>query len=347
MVTDRGSHSPGDDPELTARAAWLYYEASLTQAEISAQLRIPPARVQRLIARAARDGLVRILIEGDLAGCVALERALIERFSLTYCRVVPALPETPTESIAASRLISSLGRAAASFLHETFERGQHRVIGFGHGRTLAATVDHLPREAHAQLKVVSVVGGLAQRIDANPFDVIHALAEKTGAAAYLPPVPFYAQSRADRRVLLRQRGVAEAFSVAAEASLYVMGIGEIGRTASLCQTGMVLAQELEQTRHDGAVAEALGSFFDADGKRIRTELHDRLIGIDLQEIKGREVLAIAGGTEKHAAIAAILRGRLITGLITDERAAAFLVARAEHDALDAPASRPARKRQTA
>ena len=56
------------------------------------------------------------------------------------------------------------------------------------------------------------------------------------------------------------------------------------------------AAEFEQARHDGAVAEALGSFFDAEGKRIRTELHDGLIGIDLQENKGAEVLAIAGGT---------------------------------------------------
>jgi DNA-binding transcriptional regulator LsrR (DeoR family) len=328
VVTDRGDRPSGDDTELVTRVAWLYYEASLTQAEISAQLRIPPARVQRLIAGAARSGLVRILIEGDLAGCLGLERTLIERHGLTYCRVVPALPDASAAAggAASSRVISSLGRAAAAFLHETFARGQHRVVGFGHGRTMAATVEHLPREPREGLKVVSIIGALAQRIDANPFDVIHALAEKTGAAAYLPPVPFYAQSRADRRVLLRQRGVAEAFAVAAEASLYVMGIGEIGRTASLCQTGMLLPEELEQARRDGAVAEALGSFFDAGGRRIRTELHDRLIGIDLAESGDREVVAVAGGMEKQAAIAAMLRGRLITGLITDERTASSLVA---------------------
>lgn len=326
MPTDRDNLSSVRDAELTMRAAWLYYEASLTQAEISEQLQIPPARVQRLIARAARDGLVRILIEGDLAGCVMLERALIERFGLIYCRVVPALPGTEPKSASSSQMISSLGRATAAFLRETFERDQHHVIGFGHGRTLAAAIDHLPREPRAGLNVISVVGGLAQRIDATPFDVIHALAEKTGAAAYLPPVPFYAQSEADRRVLLRQRGVAEAFSMAAAASLYVMGIGEIGATASLCRTAMLLPQELEQARLDGAVAEALGWFFDIDGRRIDTELHDRLIGIDLQEIKGREIVAVAGGVEKHTAIAAILRGRWISGLITDEETARQLVA---------------------
>ncbi|HWA79164.1 MAG TPA: sugar-binding transcriptional regulator [Acetobacteraceae bacterium] len=326
MPHDPGNRSEADHTELATRAAWLYYEASLTQAEISAQLRLAPARVQRLIAQATRDGLVRILIEGEFGGCLALERALIERFSLSYCRVVPALPETkPTGSSAPSRLISSLGRAAAGFLHETFGRSVHKVIGFGHGRTVAASIEHLPRFPHPGLTVVSVVGGLAQRIDETPFDVIHALAEKTGARAFLPPVPFYANSRADRAVLMRQRGVAEAFEIAARATLIVMGIGEVAPTASMCQTGMVLAAELKQAQRDGAVAEALGSFFDAEGQRIETEFHDRLIGIGPDSLAGREVLAVAGGPEKVAAIRAILRTQLVSALITDERTAANLV----------------------
>ena len=314
----RGGVPPGDETELATRAAWLYYEASLTQAEISEHLRIPPARVQRLIAGAARDGLVRILIEGDLAGCLGLERRLIERFSLTYCRVVPSLSD---EATGTRRIIPSLGRAAAAFLHEALSRGGHSVVGLGHGRTMAAMIDRLPREMRGGLKVASIIGGLSRRTDASLFDVIHALADKTGAAAYLPPVPFYAQSRADRRVLLRQRGVAEAFDVAAEATLYLMGIGEIGQTASLSQTGMVLPEELDQASRDGAVAEMLGLFVDARGTQIRTELHDRRIGIPLPVPEGREVLAVAGGPEKRTAITAILRGRLITGLITDETTA--------------------------
>ncbi|HUC18509.1 MAG TPA: sugar-binding transcriptional regulator [Acetobacteraceae bacterium] len=349
---DPGNRSDADHTELATRAAWLYYEASLTQAQISTQLRLAPARVQRLIAQAARDGLVRILIEGEFGGCLALERALIERFSLSYCRVVPALPETgPTGSSAPSRLISSLGRAAAGFLHETFGRSVHKVIGFGHGRTVAASIEHLPRFPHPGLTVVSVVGGLAQRIDETPFDVIHALAEKTGARAFLPPVPFFANSKADRVVLMRQRGVAEAFEIATRATLIVIGVGEVAPTASMCQTGMVLTAELKQAQRDGAAAEALGSFFDAEGQRIETELHDRLIGIGPDTLVGREVLAVAGGLEKVAAIRAILRTQLISALITDERTAASLVGGpiAGHppaaDASARPTDRQRRKRK--
>ncbi len=349
MPHDPGNRSQADHTELATRAAWLYYEASLTQAEISEQLRLAPARVQRLIAQAAREGLVRILIEGEFGGCLALERALIERFSLNYCRVVPILPETgPTGSSAPSRLISSLGRAAAGFLHETFDRSIHKVIGFGHGRTVAASVEHLPRLPRPGLTVVSVVGGLAQRIDDTPFDVIHALAEKTGARAFLPPVPFYANSEADRAVLMRQRGVAEAFAIAAQATLIVMGVGEVASTASLCHAGMVSAGELKQAQRDGAVAEALGSFFDAEGQRIATGLHDRLIGIGPDGLVGREVLVVAGGLEKVAAIRAILRTQLVSALIIDERTATSLIGSraAMHPAAsDTPARPAARQRR--
>ena len=35
----------------------------------------------------------------------------------------------------------ALGTAAARYLREIFEGGEHRVVGVGHGRTLAAAVD--------------------------------------------------------------------------------------------------------------------------------------------------------------------------------------------------------------
>ena len=38
---------------------------------------------------------------------------------------------------------------------------------------------------------------------------MHRLAEKTGAAAHVTPVPFFANSVDDREILLSQRGVSD------------------------------------------------------------------------------------------------------------------------------------------
>lgn len=317
MANDRGNRSGGDDAELATRAAWLYYEASLTQAEISAELRVPPAKVQRLIARAMRDGLVRILIEGDMAGCLTLERALSTAHGLNFCRVVPAIPGVAP--------FSGLGRAAAAYLYGAIESGAHRIIGVGHGRSLAAMVDHMPHIERPDLTLVSVIGGVPRRVGANPFDVVHALAEKTNAAAWVMPVPFYANDADDRVVLLRQRGVTETLDLAARSSLFVMGIGEVTESAFLCQSGMMLASEITEARALGAVGEAFGTFYDQAGQRISTTLHDRVIAVDMDAMRHREVLMVAGGIEKLAALRAMLNTGLPTGFITDEPTARALL----------------------
>lgn len=318
MAEDRKNRDSADDAQLAARAAWLYYEASLTQAEIGHRLRVPPAKVQRLIARARVDGLVRVIIEGDLAGCLGLERGLTDRFKLDFCRVVPELPP-------GSNLFSALGRAAASYLHDAFSKGRHKIVGVGHGRTLGAAADHLVRDLFPGLTIVSVLGGVPRRIAADPFDVVQALSEKTGAEAYLLPVPFFANTPEDRAVLLQQRGVPETFQVGERADLFVFGIGEVSESGFMCKSGMILPEEIALARQDGAVAEVLGSFYDSDGKRVATELHRRVIALPPEAMRGRVALAIAGGLEKAAAIHAMLKSGLITALITDERTAQTII----------------------
>ena len=50
-------------------------------------------------------------------------------------------------------------------------------------------------------------------------------------------------------------------------------------------------------------------------------MHKRVIAVEPVAMAGREVLAVAGGAAKSAAILAVLRGRLLSALITDEPAA--------------------------
>lgn len=309
--------SPEDT--LATRAAWLYYAGGMTQAEVAEALGVSPLKAHRLIARAGRIGVVRVFVEGPIADCLPLERHLAREFGLNFCRVVPTLPP-------ATLPLRSLGLAAASVLLSALENGRHRIIGVGHGRTLAAAVDHLPRLPRPDLRFVSLLGGVPRKMSANPFDMIHRLAEKTGAEAYLLPVPFFANSAADRAVLLAQRGVAEAMALAREATLCFVGIGEVGGAeAFLRQTGMISPDEQTALTAAGAVGEVLGCFLDARGRPVATPLHERLIAIPFFDLAGREVYGVAGGEAKVAAIAAVLRTRILTGLITDELTARRLL----------------------
>ena len=50
--------------------------------------------------------------------------------------------------------------AGSRFLRRALESGEDKIIGFGHGRTLAASVSMLPTMSVEKVKLVSLLGGL-------------------------------------------------------------------------------------------------------------------------------------------------------------------------------------------
>jgi DNA-binding transcriptional regulator LsrR (DeoR family) len=307
-----------DEASLATRAAWLHFAGGLTQAEVAERLNVQSTKAHRLIARANREGLIRIFIDGPIADCVALEQALSARYGLKYCEVAPDLGEEGLP-------LKALGVVGARFLRTAIERGEDAVIGVGHGRTLAAVVEHLPRTPAGKVRFVSLLGGLTRKFAANPFDVIHRLAERTGAESYVMPVPFFANSAEDRSVLAAQRGVIDVLALARQASLLLIGIGTVDHDASLVTSGMIELGELDEVRRAGGAGEVLGTFFDAAGRPVETVLTARTLALDTAEMGRRKTIAIAGGLHKTAAIRAILESRLLHGLMTDERTARSLV----------------------
>jgi DNA-binding transcriptional regulator LsrR (DeoR family) len=310
--------APDPESSLAIRAVWLHYAGGLTQAAVAERLGIPSVKAHRLIARAVADGVVKVSIDGDIVECIDLEDRLAARFGLDFCEVAPDLGERDLP-------LRALGLAGAGFLRREIERGEHRVIGLGHGRTLAAAVHALPRLDAGGVRFVSLLGGLTRNYAANPYDVMHRLAERTAAQAYVMPVPFFANSVEDREVLLVQRGVREVFEMADRASLKVVGVGTVDRRAQLVSSGMIEPDEIDEVAASGGAGELLGHFFDAQGRIIATSLTARTLAAALAEPGASRMVAIAGGAEKTAAIAAVLRSGRADGLITDELTARALL----------------------
>lgn len=306
------------ETSMAVRAAWMHYAGGLTQAEVARRLGLTSLKAHRLITRANQNGLVKVFIDGDVAECVALEADLSARYGLDYCEVVPDFDQDDLP-------LRALGIAGAQFLRREIERGETPLIGVGHGRTLASCVEHLPRRNAGDTRFVSLLGGLTRKFSANPHDVIHRLAECTGAEAYVMPVPFFANSAEDREVLLAQRGISEVLDLARQASLFFVGIGTAEPEASLVSTGMIERAEIAEVKANGGAGEMLGHFFDDDGRPIDTMLTERTLALGRADLGGRRIVAVAGGEQKTRAIRSILKSRYLGGLITDERTARALV----------------------
>lgn len=307
-----------NEDSLAVRAAWLHYIGGFTQSAVAKRLGIPSVKAHRLIAKAVAEGVVKVRIDGEIAECANLEVELSTRYGLSYCEVAPDVDD---DNLA----LTTLGHAGADFLRREIEHGEAPVIGLGHGRTLSAAVHHLPRITATGIKFVSLLGGLTRNYAANPYDVMHRLAEKTGTQAYVMPVPFFANTAEDREVLLSQRGVSEVFHLAKSAALKVVGIGTVDRQAHLVKTGMLQPEEIDEIAGLGGVGEVLGHFFDPKGRMLETSVTARTLTASFSDTGKDRIVAIAGGPAKTDAIRAVLHSHRIQGLITDERTAKELL----------------------
>lgn len=311
------------DDALLVRTAWLYHVAGLTQEEVARRVGLHRSRVNRLLAEARERGLVSVTIHHESGRELDAERAIAERFGLDFCLSTPAIGvegdvAADPAALRMQGLIArrAVGTAGANFLRGKLGEGPIKV-GVSWGRTLEQVAQQLSGVRNPQALFVSLLGSLTRNSASNPFEVVQAFAARTGGEGHFLPVPFIADSAADRDVLLSQRSVAEALALARSADLFLISAGELTETAFLRAQNMVSAEELRDIRGRGAVCDTLGRLFDAGGREVRHELSGRTLAVDPEDLRGRRAVLVAGGLEKTDAIDGLLRAGLVAGLITD------------------------------
>jgi DNA-binding transcriptional regulator LsrR (DeoR family) len=305
--------------DLAARAAWLYYVAGNTQDEVAEKLSLSRQAAQRLVALAVGEKLIKFRLDHPLAEAVALGEALRERFGLVCCAVEPADPATEATT-------ASVAIGAADLLASYLARREPLVIAFSTGRTLRAMAAELPAMSCPQHKLVSLIGAVSHEGRAGGFEVVMRLAERTGAECYPMPTPVIASSAEEKHLLQTQRSYAVIRDLVRDATAAFVGIGQIGWGAPLHRDGFVTDREVTDLVDRGAVGEIAGWAFDSAGRLLEGGTNERVAGLPPTELGSAQIVGVAGGLEKVAAVRAALRGGLITGLVTDERTAAAVLA---------------------
>jgi DNA-binding transcriptional regulator LsrR (DeoR family) len=323
------------DEALIVRTAWLYYMDELTQAETAKRLGLPRTRVVRLLSEARNRGLVSITIQQDSIRDLEIEAKLAHQYGLDFCLATPptGLPrrERDTALVAVQGLLArrAVGSLAANLLKGKLLGGHPLTVGISWGRTLEQMALHLGGVRNPKAQFVSLMGSLTRNSASNPFEVVQALAARTGGEGHFLPVPFVADTEADREVLMSQRSVGDALALACSADLFLISVGELAETASLRQQEMISAAELASVRAMGAVCDALGLFFNSNGQCVQHEVARRTLAIDLERLRGRDVMLLGAGISKTEAINGLLRTGLVRGLVIDGDTARLLINRAQ------------------
>jgi DNA-binding transcriptional regulator LsrR (DeoR family) len=303
--------------DLAARAAWLYYMAGNTQDQIAVKLNVSRQAAQRLVAAAVSDGLITFRLDHPIAACVDLAEQLRRHFPLDYVEVVPG--DCDGDGLV------GLAAAAARQLEVHLAPKTPTVLAFSTGRTLRATVAQVAPMERPQHTVVSLVGTMTRDGRASPYDVVMRLADRVGAMCYPLPTPVVTDTAGERDLLLSQRPYRAIQALADQAKVVFLGVGTMDAKAPLLVDGFITAEEFRALTRAGAVGEVAGSAFNADGHLIQSPVSARSTAIPIEPDRKRLTIGIAGGRAKAAAIAAALRGHLLSGLITDEAAAHAIV----------------------
>jgi DNA-binding transcriptional regulator LsrR (DeoR family) len=291
---------------LLASVARRYYLDGRSKVEIGQEFGLSRFKVARLLDTARDSGLVHIEIRHEGIVDLDLSARFRETFGLRHAIVVDA-PDDPVH------LRQQLGRAAGELLAEVMT--SQDVLGLAWARSVSAMGSALP--PLPAVPVVQLTGALSLPDGGNSsIDLVRDVARVTGGPAYVFYAPFIVSDTATARALRRQPEIARAFS---QLPRVTKAVAALGRWVPGESTLHDAADERDQRalQELGVCAEISGVFLTADGEPVTTELGERMIGVDAEQMRAiPEVIVIAYGTAKAAALGAALRSGLVGGLVT-------------------------------
>lgn len=311
--------------DLLVTVASLYYELNQNQQEIADRLEISRSSVSRLIKEARDLGIVEIRINRPTYRDYVLEQALLDAFGLQDAYVLTTRQEQGDDE----RLVA-VGRLAAIYLKRVIDvLPPHSCIGIAWGTGVHAAVQAVQEDHGRQLDVVQILGsvGAPDPVIDGP-DLARTLAAKLGGRHHDLHAPVLVEQEGLRAMLYNESSVREGLRRARSVALAVTGIGTVqDEAASFLRAGHLSVADLAHLRALGVVGETVGRFFDIEGRSAGFAINERIIGIDLDDLRCiPRVLAVARGLPKTAAILGALRGRYLTVIATDDITARAVLA---------------------
>lgn len=316
--TDRSEALSDRKLEIAARAAWLYHAKGRRQDQIATELNISRQIVQRLIALASAENLIRFQLIHPLSECIELAERIRETFDLVYCEVAPAAAGNDED-------IATVATVAALYLENLLLQKAPTTVAIGNGQAMRETANRIPLINRPQHKCVSLMGNLTRYGWASHYDVVMRLAERISAQCYPVPMPVVTNTVEERQFIQGQLAYKSFLSLVDEATVLMMGIGYIDWQAPLHLDGHITDVELGEAMQAGAVGELLGHSLNAKGQLLFGGYHHRLTSFTLPSPAKRTTMIVQSGSIRVPAIRAALNGRLANSLITDERTARLLL----------------------
>lgn len=294
---------------LIIKIAELYYIYNMTQQQIANRLKISRVKVSRILTNAKKRGIVSVNINYPISNCVQMERQFEKLFSLKEALIIKA------KNISREIIYNEVARTAAKYLSEKIKNKD--ILGVAWGRTLRQISSYI-KYFGKKVDIVQMIGSLGSN-NISADEIVRRLSDVSSGKYYLLPAPAIVDNKKTKDAIISDSAIDQIFRKMKQITVAIVGIGNLSRESSFMASGYLKENDINFLRNSSSVGEICGRFFNENGKACDTCFNQRVIGIDLEQLrKIPYVIGVVSGSQKAMAILGALRTGVLDVLITDE-----------------------------
>ena len=309
------------DDGLVAKIAELFYVQGVSQYEISKKFNFSTAKVCRLIKEARNRNIIEFKIKKIDNRSLELETELEKKYSI---KEVIIYSNYDLRGQNEETLFDKIGYLSAEYLRRIIKDDLNIALAWG--KTLFYFIKNTKVEKKSRIKVFSTLGGanLITHEYQNNY-LVQLLSEKVGGSAYLIYLPLIFDSPIEE-FIKKESNIEEFLGSASKIDYYFHGIGTVSEKARLYPHHGFNQKFLKNLWDKGIVGEVGFNFFDIEGNFIKTEIDNRSVKLDADQIKKiKTKVAIVCGQEKVIPLKGFLKTGLCDVLVTDSETAFSLI----------------------
>ena len=268
-----------DELAMIYKTCKLYYEESYTQNEIAEILGISRPTVARLLKGGKEQGIVKLeLVNPFNNDYFELAEKLEKRYELREVIVVPDENDEYVQK-------KEVAKAAAEYFDRVLEK--NNIIGFSMGTTIKLVVDYVTKRQNLNLTFLPLIGGTGQiQQEIHPNDIVLDFVKKYGGKFKLLHAPAVVSNKEIKNEFLKEKNISDIISYGKKCDIAMVGIGTpLSQASTMMKTGYFNETELEEFKQNNVVGDICLQFYNKDGENYNFEFNERVIGIELDDLK--------------------------------------------------------------